>query len=95
MASFRLSTFVLLLLALSLLLPLLSSARYTYTTLSFSEDALTVVEGRALMKLSLTDYGEPSANQGHDPSQSKSRGRANDNQGRGGANVRRGRRRRD
>ncbi|CAL1402325.1 unnamed protein product [Linum trigynum] len=93
MASFRLSTFVLLLLALSLLLPLLSSARYT--TLSFSEDAITVVEGRALMKLSLTDYGEPSANQGHDPSQSKSRGRADDNQGRGGANGHRGRRRRD
>ncbi|CAN0854838.1 hypothetical protein LINGRAHAP2_LOCUS6032 [Linum grandiflorum] len=67
-SSIRVSTFVCVLL---LALALVSSARYT--SVSFSEEEMLSEKGRSL-KVSLADYGETSANTGHDPSSSKVRG---------------------
>ncbi|CAN1150788.1 hypothetical protein LINPERPRIM_LOCUS18004 [Linum perenne] len=64
----RFSTFVSVLL---LALALLRSARYTFV--SFSEEEAMLSEGRSL-KVSLADYGETSANKGHDPPSSRVRG---------------------
>ncbi|XP_034886867.1 protein PSY3 [Populus alba] len=59
-------------LCLLLVFAVISSAR---NTISFSDNEMVLaVKGRSL-KMTLNDYGEPTANRGHDPSQrNKNRG---------------------
>ncbi|CAN1846334.1 hypothetical protein LINPERHAP1_LOCUS38169 [Linum perenne] len=66
----RFSTFVSVLL---LALALLCSARYTFVSFSGTYKEAMLSEGRSL-KVSLADYGETSANKGHDPPSSRVRG---------------------
>ncbi|GKU93405.1 hypothetical protein SLEP1_g6999 [Rubroshorea leprosula] len=61
---------------------LVSSARLSISTPAVSgEEAVWSVKGRSLMSVRLDDYGEASANKGHDPPSARKKGQGNGRKG--------------